>query len=99
MKFKISEEAAFDLEEIWFYTFENWSIKQADRCLNIILDEIEYLAKNPKASQDYSKIRKGYFRFRVRSHFIFYRINSTEKIIEIIRVLHQRMDTDSRLNQ
>jgi len=99
MKFKISEEAAFDLEKIWFYTFENWSIKQADRYLNIILDGIEYLAKNPKAGQDYSKIRKGYFRFRVRSHFIFYRINSTEKIIEIIRVLHQRMDIDSRLNQ
>lgn len=87
------------MEEIWLYTFENWSIKQADNYLNIILDEIEYLAKNPKAAQDYSKIRKGYYRFRVRSHFIFYRIISTEKAVEIIRILHQRIDIDSRLNQ
>lgn len=71
MKFKISKEAALDLEGIWLYTFENWSIKQADSYLKIILDEFKYLAKNPKAGQDYSKIRKGYYRFRVRSYFIF----------------------------
>ncbi|WP_373494421.1 type II toxin-antitoxin system RelE/ParE family toxin [Aquiflexum sp.] len=40
MNFKISNEAFIDLENIWLYTFENWSIKQADRYINLIMDEI-----------------------------------------------------------
>jgi len=46
MRYKISIEAQNDLENIWLYTFENWSTEQADRYYDLILDEIEYLAKN-----------------------------------------------------
>ncbi|MGB3342643.1 MAG: type II toxin-antitoxin system RelE/ParE family toxin [Aequorivita sp.] len=99
MRFRISEEAAIDLEEIWLYTSEYWSIDQADRYLNLLLDEIEYLYQNPRMGEDYNDIREGYFRLRVKSHLIFYRINLRKKIIEIIRVLHQRMDIDNRLNK
>jgi toxin ParE1/3/4 len=99
MKYKISQEASQDIENIWLYTFENWSIEQADRYFNLIMDEIEYLAENPKFGKDYSKIRKGYFRSRVKSHFIFYKINWKNKEIEIIRILHQQMDIETRLNE
>ena len=30
MKCKISKEAEKDLEKIWLYTFETWSLEQAD---------------------------------------------------------------------
>ncbi|HLW30639.1 MAG TPA: type II toxin-antitoxin system RelE/ParE family toxin [Aequorivita sp.] len=99
MRFRISEEAAIDLEEIWLYTSEYWSIDQADRYLNRLLDEIEYLCQNPRMGEDYSDIREGYFRLRVKSHLIFYRINLRKEVIEIIRVLHQRMDIANRLNK
>ena len=33
MNYKISQEANQDIENIWLYTLENWSIKQADRYL------------------------------------------------------------------
>ena len=99
MKFKISKEASKDLEEIWIYTFENWSIEQADYYFNLLMNEIEFIAKNPKSGKDYSQIRKSYFRSKVKSHFIFYKINSIQKKIEIIRILHQRMDIDKRLNE
>ena len=62
------------------------------------MDEIEYIFKNPKSGKDYNEIRKGYFRSRVKSHFIFYRINFKEKNIEIIRILHQQMDVESHIN-
>ena len=61
------------------------------------MDEIEYLAENPESGKDYSNVRKGYFRSQIKSHFIFYKINRMKEI-EIIRVLHQRMDIESRLN-
>jgi toxin ParE1/3/4 len=98
MKFKISQEASRDIENIWFYTFNIWSIEQADRYFNLIIDEIEYLAENPKSGVDYSEVRKGYFRSRIKSHFIFYIINWQNKEIEIIRILHERMDIEKRLN-
>jgi len=98
MKYKISHEASKDIEKIWLYTFETWSIEQADRYFNLIMDEIEYLAKNPKSGKEYSKVRTGYFRSRIKSHFIFYKIDNMNDEIEIIRILHQQMDIDTRLN-
>lgn len=98
MTFKISNEAQKDLENIWLYTFEVWSAKQADRYYNLLLDEIEYLAKNPKSGKAYSHVRKGYWRSKVKSHFIFYKIIQKEDTIEVIRILHQQMDVESRLN-
>lgn len=99
MKYKISNEASNDLEKIWLYTFEIWSEEQADHYFNLLMDEIEYLSKNPKSGKDYSEIRKGYFRSRVKSHFIFYKINFKNEEIEIIRILHQQMDISSRLDE
>lgn len=99
MKYKISHEASLDIEEIWLYTFENWSIEQADRYFNLIMDEIEYIAENPEFGEDYSKIRSGYFRSRIKSHFIFYKINNKKDGIEVIRILHQQMDIETRLNE
>lgn len=97
MKYKISQEANQDIEDIWLYTYENWSPEQADRYFNLIIDEIEYLAKYPESGKDCSEIRKGYFRSRIKSHFIFYKINRKKEGIEIIRILHERMDIKSRL--
>jgi toxin ParE1/3/4 len=98
MKYKISKEAINDLEKIWLYTIETWSIEQADRYFNLLIDEIEYLSVNSKSGKDYSHVRKGYFRSRVKSHFIFYKVNLKDNELEIIRILHQQMDIESQLN-
>lgn len=97
MNYRLSEEAARDLENIWQYTFEHWSLEQADYYLNFLFNEIEHLAENPESGQDFSFVRKGYFRSRVKSHFIFYKIKPKLKIIDVIRVLHQQMDIEARL--
>lgn len=99
MYYKISKEAANDLETIWFYTLKKWSIEQADRYYQLLMDEIENLAKNPTIGKDYSEVRKGYFGSRVKSHFIFYKINKQKEKIEIIRILHQRMNIKIRLSE
>lgn len=95
MKYIISNEALDDIENIWLYTYKTWSLEQADRYYNLILNEIEYIAKHPGSGKDYSHIRKGYYRLRVKSHYIFYRNNIKENYIEIIRILHQKMDIET----
>lgn len=94
--YRISKEAQHDLEKIWAYTFETWSVQQADRYIQLIFDEIEYIAKHPNNGKDFSFLRKGYLRTKVKSHFIFYRINNS-KTIDIVRILHEQMDIENRL--
>lgn len=90
------ESAIGDLEQIWLYTFQSWSLEQADRYHGLIYKEIEFLAGRPESGKDYSHIRKGYRSSKVKSHFIFYKYSSSE--IEIIRILHENMDIPDRLN-
>jgi toxin ParE1/3/4 len=96
LPFVISKKAVSDLEEIWFYTFEKWSKEQADRFYNLIFNEINYICKNVRAGKSMEHVRKGYRATKVKSHLIFYKIvNDT---IEIIRILHEQMDIENRLN-
>jgi toxin ParE1/3/4 len=99
MSYKISVQASKDIENIWLYTVENWSLEQADRYVNLIFDEIEFLAKRPNYGKDFNHIRKNYRCSKVKSHIIFYRLIDNQKHIEIIRVLHQKMDIENRLNE
>lgn len=98
MSYKISIKASEDIENIWLCTFEHWSLEQADRYINLIFDEIEYLADHPNSGRDFNYIRKNYRCSRVKSHIIFYRLIDEQSDIEIIRILHQRMDIGNRLN-
>lgn len=98
MSYKISKEALEDNDSIWMYTAENWSVEQANRYYNMIFDEIEFLAGNPSSGKDYSHVRRDYRCSKVKSHLIFYRSDNKNKEIEIIRVLHQRMDIEGRLS-
>ena len=97
MIYEISEKANEDFNDIWLYTFETWSQEQADRYYNLILDEIEYIAENFESGKSMEHLRKGYRATKVKSHIIFYR-KSKRDTVEIIRVLHQRMDIENRLN-
>ena len=57
-KYIISEKALDDINKIWIYTAENWSIEQADRYYNLIFDEIEYIVVNFEIARDFGNIRK-----------------------------------------
>lgn len=96
LPFVISKKAVADLEEIWLYTVENWSVRQADRYYNLIFEEINYICKNVNTGKSMEHVRKGYRASKVKAHFIFYRAFNDR--IEIIRILHEQMDIKNRLN-
>jgi toxin ParE1/3/4 len=93
LPFAISKKAVSDLEEIWLYTDEKWSVEQADRYYNLIFDEISYICKHSNSGRSMEHIRKGYRASKVKSHLIFYRILSDR--IEVIRILHEQMDIET----
>ena len=60
MRYIISGKANQDIEKIWLYSYENWSLEQADRYYNLILDEIEFIAENFESGKSVDYIKKGY---------------------------------------
>jgi toxin ParE1/3/4 len=92
-----SKKAVVDLEEIWLYTVDKWSVAQADRYYKLIIDEIDYICKNNNTGKSMDEVRKGYRATKVKSHLIFYRV--VDNTIEIIRILHERMDIENRLHE
>ncbi|MFN8701507.1 MAG: type II toxin-antitoxin system RelE/ParE family toxin [Rhodospirillales bacterium] len=90
----LSPRAEADLEEIWLYTFKNWSLEQADSYHAAIVDAFDDLANGTKIGRPVD-IRDGYFKHPVGSHLVFYRL--TESDLVVVRVLHQRMDVGRHL--
>jgi len=94
--YEISSKAKGDLRSIWKYTLETWSVDQAKRYYILLFDEINYIASNFESARKVDYIRNGYRISKVKSHLIFYK-QQKSGIILIVRILHQRMDIESRL--
>lgn len=95
LKIIFLEKALDDLEEIWLYTLQNWSLEQADIYHSLIYKEIDFLARNPAFGKDMGHLCKGYRSSKIKSHLIFYKYSSLE--IEIIRILNDSMDIPNRI--
>jgi toxin ParE1/3/4 len=94
-EYRLSPKAQRDLEGIFDYTAEQWSLPQALRYTDLIEATCAKLAKAPLLSQDCSLIRPGYRRRSVEQHAIYFR--QTSYGIAIIRILHQKMDAARQL--
>ncbi len=94
--FTITNMAKADLKEIGRYTQEHWGRDQRDQYLTMLDAYFHQLAANPFNGKDCSEIREGYRKLNAGSHVIFYRQTLTDTI-EIVRVLHRRMDIETRL--
>ena len=92
---RISHLAEIDLEEIWLYTFKNWSLAQADKYYHILIESIRSICENPELGISIDHIKHGYRIRHVKSHIVVYKFDSQEVWID--RILHQRMDIESRL--
>lgn len=84
-----------DLVDIWLYSFEKWGADQADHYLDKLDEGITRIAQDPAIGKACSHIRQGYRRLHVEHHLIYYWIGQGR--IEVVRVLHERMDPDRHL--
>ena len=87
-KYRFTNEAVKDLEEIWSYTKQKWSVEQADRYYYLIIDEIEFISLNPLLGKSIDYIKEGYKSTKVKSHLVFYKQNEDDTTL-IVRILHQ----------
>jgi len=93
--FSLRPRATTDLEEIWNYTVATWGEEQAERYLRLIDEGFRKLAGNPTLGRACDMIRKGYRKYGVGRHVIFYRMLASG--VEVVLVLHERMDVERHL--
>ena len=95
-KFHFTHKAVEDLTQIWNYTLEIWSEKQADKYYNLLISACGELAKKPNLGKKYEVVSVGLLGYKSGEHIIFYSIIAKNEI-EVIRILHGRMDLKSQL--
>lgn len=79
------QKALNDLNQIWNYTYEKWSEKQADKYYNTIKMACAGISKNLLG-------------LKAGKHIIFYQTKSSNTF-EVIRILHEAMDLKNRISE
>lgn len=94
----LRQKAIDDLNSIWEYTFEKWSEIQADKYYAMLKLSCMGIGNNPGIGKEYYEINKNLLGLHAGRHIIFYQFIDKYEI-EIIRILHERMDLNLRLNE
>jgi toxin ParE1/3/4 len=97
-KIVLRQKAIDDLNSIWEYTFAEWSETQADKYYDMLRFSCLEIGKNPEIGKSYNSINKNLQGLHSGRHIIFYEVIN-ENEIEIIRILHERMDLKQRLQE
>lgn len=95
-KVVLRQKAIDDLNNIWDYTFETWSETQADKYYATIKMVCNGISENPNVGKEYDGINKNLLGLKSGKHIIFYQVISDDRI-EVIRILHERMDLKNRI--
>lgn len=94
--FTLTNKARADLKSIATYSQRKWGKEQRRIYLKQFDEAFHLLANTPDVGTNCDFIKLGYRKFPNISHVIFYRsISDTQ--IEIVRILHKRMDVDLNL--
>jgi toxin ParE1/3/4 len=88
--------AKSDLRQISRQSRERWGAAQAFSYISGITTSLSRLPQMPELGVGRSDLGSGYRRLGVGAHAIFYRVEHDR--IEVIRILHQRMDAGSHLS-
>ena len=95
-KYFLTTKAVEDLAAIWEYTYDTWSERQADKYHEMLTSSFQEILEHPDLGKKYPEIDASVMGLRVGKHNIFYRVVPSSDI-EILRILHQRMDLKSRM--
>jgi toxin ParE1/3/4 len=93
----LSPAAQADIDGIWDYTADTWTAEQADRYTRQIRQVCASISADGREGRPISEVRSGYRKLSVGSHFIIFRL--VDGLVDVVRILHQRMDIASHLEE
>jgi toxin ParE1/3/4 len=89
-RYTLSPRAKADLDNIWDRTVERGGTDQAEFYIRQLWQHIMAAAPQPTLGRACPEVRAGYYKYRSGSHFLFYRL--IDGGIDVVRILHERMD-------
>ncbi|MEO8117221.1 MAG: type II toxin-antitoxin system RelE/ParE family toxin [Bacteroidota bacterium] len=95
-KYFFTKKAVEDFSEIWNYTIKAWSECQAEKYYAELINTCKLISDDPNIGKTYDEIVPEIFGLKMKKHIIFYR-NSKRNNIEILRILHEKMDLKKKL--
>jgi toxin ParE1/3/4 len=95
LRIRVSRAALQDFEAIALYTDAQWGRDQRLRYMTEIENRLVDLRRHPQAAPSRADIRGGYRAARVASHVIYFQV--VGDCLELVRVLHARMDPTRHL--
>ena len=96
MRVILSPKAKVDLSQIWDYIYDEWGEEKAEKYIRELWAAMEEQSRDLTKSVDISDVRKGYRKARSGSHVIFFKVTKGG-ILDVVRILHQKMDFDRHL--
>lgn len=97
-KHSLTNKAVEDLSKIWKYTYKAWSETQADKYYELLTGSFQEIVRNPKIGKGYDEIDSTILGLHVGKHIVFYKVTQSGDI-EIIRILNQRIDLKTRMEE
>jgi len=88
--YRLTPAAQNDIEDIWLYTAQQWSMAQADRYADILEDTFERLLFMPEMARERPEFDPPVRIHPSAEHLIIYRIEADH--IAILRILGARQD-------
>ena len=88
-----SKDAEDDLLSIWHYGVREWSATAAEEYERALWRTCHRLIENAHLGRPRDELIRGLRSILADPYVVFYRISPTS--IEIVRVLHEREDTDA----
>lgn len=89
-QYRLTPRALSDLDHIWFYTFETWSVTQADSYIDALTGCFEKLAAMPEMARERAEFMPPVRIHPYQSHLVIYGIE--EDGVSIVRVLGGHQD-------
>ena len=96
MKYRLTEAAYRDLDDIWLYTFQEWSENQASKYFESIIHQIELFSEKPRQAKKVQKIKSDIYYFQALSHYVFFKYGNEQ--IDVVRILHKMRDFPKHLD-
>ena len=96
--FTLTRGARAGLKAIARFTEKRWGRVQRNIYLQQFDDTFHMLAEAPATGTKCDEIKTGYRRFPQGSHIIFYTVGD-DRVVQIIRILHNSMDAASKLGR
>ena len=97
-KYRLTNKTTADLINIWDYTLKEWSQNQAEKYYSQLISAFNHITGNQSVGKSYSEVKNNLFGFSTGKHIIFYQLENEQEIL-IVRILHENMDLENRLNE